>query len=86
MPKKTPDLFLTITAFFLYIVGGVGTFGGIALVLLMGGQDLFGWGDAKPIGYLLVCTGLCLSVMGVLFLRLVRNRTNNLLCQSLKPK
>jgi len=86
MSKKTPGLFLSITAFVFYIVGGLNTFVGIALIILMRGQDLFGWGDAKAIGYLLVCTGLCLSVMGVLFLRLVRNRTNELLCNSLKQK
>jgi len=86
MSKRAPSLFLSIAAFVLYIVGGIATFTGIALVLLMGGRDLFGWGDAKAIGYLLVCSGLCFSVMGVLFLRLVRNRTNELLCQSVQPK
>lgn len=86
MQKKTPGLFLSIAAFFLYIVGGIGTFGGIALVLLMRGKDLFGWGDAKGVGYLLICSGLCLSVMGVLFLRLVRNRTDNLIRQRLIQK
>ena len=86
MSQKTPNFFLSIFAFVLYIVGGLGTFTGIALIVLMGGQNLFGWGEAKAIGYLLVCTGLCFSVMGVLFLRLVRNRTNELLYKSLRQK
>ncbi|MHB8120703.1 MAG: hypothetical protein ACYDG4_01000 [Desulfuromonadaceae bacterium] len=84
MPKKTPDLYLSIMAFALYITGGFGIFGGIALVIFMRGQDLFGWGDAKTIGYLLMCVGVSFSIMGVLFIRLVRNRTNILLSQSAK--
>jgi len=86
MAKKTPDLFLSIAAFVLYIAGGFGIFGGIALVALLGDQDLFGWGSAKTVGYLLICTGVSFSIIGVLFLRLVRNRTNILLSQSLKSK
>lgn len=85
MSEKTPDLFLSITAFALYIAGGFGIFGGIALISMMSGQNLFGWGDAKTIGYLLVCVGVCFSIIGVLFLRLVRNRTNILLSQNSKP-
>ena len=84
MTKQTPDLYLSIAAFALYITGGFGIFGGIALVILMRGQDLFGWGDAKTIGYLLICVGVCFSIMGVLFIRLVRNRTNMLLSQGAK--
>jgi hypothetical protein len=86
MVKKSPDFFLSITAFVLYIAGGIGIFGGIALVALIGGQDLFGWGSAKTIGYLLMCTGVCFSIIGVLFLRLVRNRTNILLSQRAASK
>lgn len=86
MAKKTPDLFLSIAAFVLYIAGGVGIFGGIALVALLGDQDLFGWGSAKTVGYLLICTGVSFSIIGVLFLRLVRNRTNILLSKSLESK
>lgn len=86
MVKKTPDLFLSITAFALYITGGFGIFGGIALVIMMAGRDLLGWGDAKTIGYLMICTGVCFSIIGVLFLRLVRSRTNTLLSQSSKPE
>lgn len=86
MAKKSPDFALSIAAFVLYIAGGVGIFGGIALVAFMGEQDLFGWGSAKTIGYLLMCVGVCFSIIGVLLLRLVRNRTNSLLSQNSKPK
>ena len=85
LPKKTPDLFLSITAFALYISGGVGIFSGIALIAFMGNQNLFGWGEARTIGYLLICVGVCFSIAGVLFLRLVRNRTNMLLSERSKP-
>ena len=84
--SRTPDLLLSIFAFVLYIVGGFGVFAGIVLIFLMGNQDLWGWGEAKGIGYLFLCVGLCLSVMGVLFLRLVRNRTNTFLIKSLTAK
>jgi len=86
MATKTPYLLLSLTAFGLYISGGFGIFGGMALILLMGNKDFFGWGEAKTIGYLLICIGLCFSVMGVLFLRLIRNRTNSFLIQSLTAK
>lgn len=65
---------LALIAFAVYIVGGVGCFGGIALIIFMKGQDLWGWGDARTIGYLLVCAGACLSVLGVLLMRIFRNR------------
>lgn len=82
MVKKSSGLFLSITAFVLYVAGGVGVFGGIALIVLMGSRDLLGWGAAKTIGYLGICIGVSLSIMGVLILRLVRNRTDSLLSHS----
>lgn len=84
MTSKSGGLMLPIAAFTLYILGGAAFFGGVALVILMGARDLFGWGEARTIGYLLICTGASLSIMGVLVLRLVRNRTNILLSESAK--
>lgn len=81
MRQKFRGSFLSITAFVLYIAGGFGVFGGIALVALLSGRDLFGWGEAKTIGYLCICVGVSLCIMGVLMLRLVSNRTNYLLSQ-----
>lgn len=86
MATKQPGLLLSIVAFVLYITGGFGVFGGFGLIAIMGRQDLFGWGEAKTIGYFLICIGLCFSVIGVLLLRIVRNRTNILLIQSLTAK
>ena len=65
---------LAIIAFALYIIGGIGTFSGLALIFLMKSRDLCGWGEGRSIGYLLFCVGLCLSIMGVLLMRLFRNR------------
>lgn len=71
---KRQGIGLAIVAFALYIIGGIGTFGGLALIFLMKNKDLLGWGEGRAIGYLLFCVGLCLSVMGVLLMRLFRNR------------
>jgi len=65
---------LAIVAFAVYIVGGIGTFGGLWLIAFMKGRDLWGWGDGRTIGYLFLCVGLTLSVLGVLLMRIFRNR------------
>lgn len=65
---------LAIMAFAVYIIGGIGTFAGVALIMFMRGRDLWGWGEGRAIGYLLLCAGLCLSILGVLLMRLFRNR------------
>lgn len=71
---KDKDLILTVFAIAIYILGGVATFGGVALILLMKGKDLWGWGDGHTLGYLFVCVGLVSSVLGVLIMRILRNR------------
>lgn len=68
------DLWLAILAMVIYIVGGIGTFAGLALIILMKGRDLWGWGDAQSIGYLFLCVGLSFSILGVLLMRIFRNR------------
>ena len=65
---------LGIFAMLIYIIGGIGTFGGIAMIALLKGHDPLGWGDGRSIGYLLLCCGLVLSILGVLLMRILRNR------------
>lgn len=65
---------LAISALAVYILGGVSAFAGLAMLLLMRGQDFFGWGDASGIGWLFLTAGMCLSILGVLLMRLFRNR------------
>jgi hypothetical protein len=72
--SKTQGIALALVAFGLYIIGGIGTFGGLALIFFMKNRDLLGWGEGRAIGYLFLCVGLCLSIMGVLLMRLFRNR------------
>lgn len=71
---KDKELILSIAAIFVYIVGGVGTFVGAGMILLMKGKDLWGWGEGHTIGYLMVCVGLCMTILGVLVMRILRNR------------
>ncbi len=71
---KRQGIGLAVAAFAVYIIGGIGTFGGIALILFMKNKDLLGWGEGRSIGYLFLCVGLCLSVLGVLLMRIFRNR------------
>ncbi len=71
---KDKELVLSILAIGVYIIGGLATFGGVGMILLMKGVDLWGWGEGHSIGYLLVCVGLILSILGVLIMRILRNR------------
>ncbi len=71
------DITYALVAFSLYIAGGLGTFCGLGLVFLVGDNDFMGWGHGKGIGYLLTCVGLCLSILGVLLMRIFRNRGFN---------
>lgn len=80
--KKDLSLILSILAFILYIVGGLGIFSGLFMVLVLKTKDLFGLGTAETLGYLFLCVGGCLSVAGVLTLRIIRNRTNQKLYQT----
>lgn len=65
---------LAVIAFAVYIIGGIGTFGGLALIFFMKNKDLWGLGEGRSIGYLCLCVGLCLSILGVIFMRIFRNR------------
>lgn len=76
MPRKQ-GILLAIVAFSVYIIGGIGCFSGIALILTMKGRDLWGWGEGRTIGYLFSFVGLALSILGILLMRIFRNRGFN---------
>jgi hypothetical protein len=68
------DLWLPILALSIYIIGGLATFVGIGMILLLKGRDLLGLGEGRSLGYLFLCVGLGFSILGVLIMRIVRNR------------
>lgn len=80
--KKDLSLPLSILAFILYIVGGLGIFTGLIMILMLQTKNLWGLGTASSLGYLFLCVGGCMSVAGVLTLRVIRNRTNQKLYQA----
>lgn len=72
--KNLHGMKLGIAALGIYMFGGIGVFGGIGMIALMKGHDLWGWGDGRTIGYLFLCIGAALSILGVLLMRIFRNR------------
>ncbi|HTY20084.1 MAG TPA: hypothetical protein VMC44_00475 [Geobacteraceae bacterium] len=71
---KGQGMALGIAALIIYVIGGISAFIGMGLIAFMKGKDLWGWGDGRSIGFLFLCTGLCVSVLGVLLMRIFRNR------------
>jgi hypothetical protein len=72
--KSMNGMKLGIIALGIYLLGGIGVFGGIGLILFSKGVNLLGWGDGRTIGYLLLCVGAGFSILGVLLMRIFRNR------------
>lgn len=68
------ELIISVLAIAVYIIGGIGTFIGAGLILLMKGKDLWGLGEGHTLGYLFVLVGLALTIIGVLIMRILRNR------------
>ena len=57
-----------------YVVGGLLIMGGLIMIGVLGSQDLWGWGEARGVGYMAFGVGIVLSVLGVLVMRIMRNR------------
>lgn len=68
---------LGFAALAVYIIGGIGIFGGIWLIIFRRGIDVMGLGYGHSIGYLFLCVGTALSILGVILMRLFRNRWMN---------
>jgi len=73
--KSINGIKLGIAALAIYIIGGIGVFGGIGMIAFLKGHDLWGWGDGRSIGYLFLCVGTALSILGVMLMRIFRNRS-----------
>lgn len=71
---KDKELILSLLAIGVYIVGGIGALIGVGLILLMKGKELWGLGEGHTLGYLFVAVGLLLTIVGVLVMRILRNR------------
>jgi hypothetical protein len=63
-----------VLALSIFILGGIFTFTGLGLIAFMKGRDLYGLGEGRSFGILLVFVGLIASILGVFVMRLVRNR------------
>lgn len=64
----------TAFALIVYIIGGLSVMTGLGFIGMLGAQDLWGWGEARSIGYLLFGVGIGLSILGVMIMRIMRNR------------
>lgn len=58
----------------LYVIGGLLIMAGLVLIGILGAQDFWGWGEARGLGYMAFGVGIALSVLGVLIMRIMRNR------------
>jgi hypothetical protein len=65
---------LGIVALVIYILGGLSTFGGIGMIVFMGGKDFAGVGEGRSLGWLFLAAGLSMTIIGVLLMRIFRNR------------
>ena len=63
-----------VVLFGLHMLGGIVACSGLFLVIFMNGQELQGMGDGRSIGYLVICAGLCLSIVGLLLMRSLKER------------
>jgi len=58
----------------LYVVGGLLIMAGLVMIGILGTQDLWGWGEARGLGYMAFGVGIVTSILGVLIMRIMRNR------------
>lgn len=72
-PPKLPNLGLGIVAIAVYIVGGIATFAGVVLWVFYRDEILWQLGTGEAFGYLGICVGLIMTILGVLLMRFFRN-------------
>ena len=57
-----------------FVLGGISTFTGLGLLAFMRNRVILGLGDGRSMGVSLTIMGLIGSILGVLLMRLYRNR------------
>lgn len=72
--EKVPGMGLGLFAIFLFFIGGLGTFAGLALWAFFRNDMLFGFGTGEALGYLLISLGITGTLLGVVLMRVFRNR------------
>lgn len=72
--KRSYGLIWAVLALGLYVVGGLLIMAGLILIGILGAEDLWGWGEARGIGYMAFGIGIFLSIFGVMIMRIMRNR------------
>ena len=72
--SKSANFIAAGFALAVYIIGGLAVMTGLGLIGILGAEDLWGWGEARSIGYLVFAVGLIMSILGVLIMRIMRNR------------
>jgi hypothetical protein len=65
---------VAVIALAVFVLGGISTFTGLGLLAFKRNSDLFGLGDGRSIGVSMVIMGLIGSILGVMLMRLYRNR------------
>ena len=73
MAKKR-SIVVPVIALAVFVFGGISTFTGLGLLAFMRNRIIFGLGDGRSMGVSLTIMGLVGSVLGVLIMRLYRNR------------
>ena len=72
--KRWYGLILAALALSSYVAGGLLIMAGLIMIGVYGAEDLWGWGEARGIGYMAFGIGICMSIFGVLIMRIMRNR------------
>jgi hypothetical protein len=71
---KKRSIVVPVIALAVFVLGGLSTFTGLGLLAFMRDRMIFGLGDGRSMGVSLTIMGLIGSILGVLLMRLYRNR------------
>ena len=72
--RRGSGVYWAVLALSLYVAGGLLVMAGLIMIGILGTQDLWGWGEARGMGYMAFGVGILLSILGVMIMRIMRNR------------